>query len=93
MTIETVIYTLPEHWLVAFFNDDLTAYDDEEIDQLEHFTHYMIKTHGSAIPLDCDMDTVNFTQWHDATSFGVLACNVVDVIFEHNPQQRQHKGN
>ena len=84
--MDTVTDTLPTNWLVALFDGDLSSYDGQEIEQLEHFTHYMRKNHGSAIPLDYanEADTF-FTQWHDAMSFGVLACEVVDILFEHNP--------
>ena len=87
IVFDTVDMVLPEHWLVAFFNGDLSAYDAEEIEQLEHFTHYMRKTYGTACPLSYDPESDNFTPWHDARDFGVLACNVYTVTFPITKQE------
>ena len=81
----TVTLTLPQHWLAALFNSDLSGYDDDEIAQLELFTHYMRKTYGTAIPLDYDPESGNFQKYHDAQHlFEVVQLTtfeVVDVIF------------
>ena len=81
MKIDTVEITLPVDWLAALFNSDVSSYDDEDLAQLEEFTHYMLKNYGNAIPIDCDLGTEHFTAWHDATQFGVLACNACTVTF------------
>ena len=83
----TVTLTLPQHWMAALINSDLSGYDDEEIDQLELFTDFMLKTYGNAIPLDYDTDSDNFMTWHDAREFGVLACDVYEVTFPITKQQ------
>ena len=85
---DTVDLVLPQHWLVAFFNDDLSAYDEEEIEQIEHFTHYMQETYGTSIPLSYDLESDNFTAWHDARDFGVLACEVYTVTFPITKQKK-----
>ena len=79
--MRTVTLTLPQHWMAALINLDLSGYDDDDIDQLELFTHYMRKTYGTAIPLDYDPESGNFMTWHDAREFGVLACDVYEVTF------------
>ena len=88
MTVDnTVTLTLPQHWMSALINSDLSGYDDDEIDQLELFTDFMLKTYGNAIPLDYDTDSDNFMTWHDAREFGVLACDVYDVTFPITKQE------
>ena len=79
--MRTVTLTLPQHWMTALFNSDLSGYDDDEIDQLELFSRYMLKTYGTASPLGYDPDSDNFMTWHDAREFGVLACSVYEVTF------------
>ena len=87
IVIDTVDMVLPQHWLVAFFNDDLSAYDDEELEQIERFSRYMLKTYGTSIPLSCDPDSNDFITWHDARAFGVLACDVCTVTFPITKQE------
>ena len=77
----TVELTLPVDWLAALINGDESGYEDDDLEQLELFTQYMLKNYGNAIPLDYDLESENFTPYHDARVFGVLACNVCSVTF------------
>jgi hypothetical protein len=85
--MNTVEMTLPVDWLAALFNSDLSSYDDEDLAQLEEFTQYTLENYGNAIPIDYDIDSEDFTAWHDARQFGVLACNTCTVTFPVTKQE------
>ena len=76
-----VTYTLPAFWNTALFYDDTTSFEGyEEEKRFQDFCEYMLKEHGTSEPVDCT-DEPHFTKWHDATSFGVLACDVLEYTF------------
>ena len=79
--VNTIEMTLPVHWLSALINSDETGYEDDELKRMELFTQHMLKNYGNAIPLAYDLESENFTPYHDARVFGVLACNVCTVTF------------
>jgi hypothetical protein len=81
---ETIEYTLPEFWLSALINGDWEPYTKEEKAQIKEFLAQhdttllsefgVIEGHWAAD----DNEAVFFHQ-HDATEFGVLACNCVGI--------------
>jgi len=77
----TVTYNLPAFWATALFYDDTSAFESYEDDkQFQDFCAYMLKEHGSSEPVDCSEER-GFMKYHDATRFGVLACDVLEFTF------------
>ena len=86
----TITLTLPQTWMPALINLDVSGYDAEELDQLELFTYYMRKTYGTAIPLTCDENSY-FQKYHDAQhlfeDLHLTLFEVVDVVFPITKQE------
>ena len=80
--MQTVQYTLPAHWAVALINGDITGYEESEIDQIDAFEEYLNKRHlCGPYCIDVEEDSW-FTSHHDASKFGVLACDVSVFTFD-----------
>ena len=79
MQIET--FQLPDFWASALINGDTSGLSNEDNQALEAFTNSMIKDYGSCLAIDCT-DEPHFSKFHDASSFGVLACNVFKFSFD-----------
>lgn len=81
MTFYSIQYTVPAHWLSAIINGDETSFDyyDDPKDYKAYkaFCEHEVK--------DAIVEVVGeeeyFARNHDATCYGVLACNVVDCTF------------
>lgn len=78
--MQTVQYTLPEHWACALINGDETGLDDEDQAALDAFVDDMVKEHGSCHCVDV-VDDAGFMRYHDAQPYGVLACNAATFVF------------
>jgi hypothetical protein len=79
----TEVYTLPSHWAGALINGDDSGLDAEDIAALEAFESDMIRQYGSCWCLSVGDDEVgDFRRYHDATHYGVLACDVLDFVFD-----------
>lgn len=74
-------YDLPAHWASALINGDLSGYDSDDLEAIRLFTADMVATYGSCRCLDMGEDHW-LTQWHDARSFGVLACDTASFAFD-----------
>jgi hypothetical protein len=82
-TLRTEKFMLPEHWASHFVNGDLDGYSDRDLVAMEKFTNYMVGVYGACWCLDVAIDFGDdFRGFHDATEFGVLACNVVEFTFD-----------
>jgi hypothetical protein len=81
MAIEIETFTLPAHWAPALINGDASGLDDDDARKLERFINWMAREYGRCWPLDV-ADDAAFTEWHDARSFGVLACDCATVSFD-----------
>ena len=79
MEIET--FQLPDFWASALINGDTSGLSNEDKQALEAFTNSMIKDYGSCLAIDCT-DEPHFSKFHDASSFGVLACDVLEFSFD-----------
>lgn len=82
--MKTVTYILPEHWVcpLEYGADSYGDMDDSEIAQFERFCDDAAKECGNAMPVEYGDGGGDFRRYHDATPYGVLACNVVAVTFE-----------
>jgi len=79
MVIET--FELPSFWASALINGDASGLSDEDEKKLDAFTDFMTEEYGSCWAIDCTNDP-HFKRYHDATRFGVLACDVLDFTFD-----------
>ena len=80
---------LPSHWLTAIFNGDQSGFTDREKEQYNAFIKDMNSQYCNWRELDCD-DEVHFMKDHDATKYGVLACDVATVTFW-IPEQKEKR--
>ena len=78
----TIEYTLPVHWAPSLINGDDSGLDEEELEQLDAFTNYMVDKYGTCYCIDAKLDDVVFTSFHDANDVGVLACECAIFVFE-----------
>jgi len=84
--MKTIEFDLPAFWASALINGDYSSFEldetTENLDQLDAFTNYMFETYGQCWCLTCSDDEDNFKWYHDASRFGVLACNVLTYTFD-----------
>ena len=66
--IETATVLLPAYWASALINDDFSGVSDEEEDAIRQF----LADYSDWYVADCN-EGVEFTPWHDAKKYGVLA--------------------
>jgi hypothetical protein len=71
---------LPDFWASPLINGDESGLDDMECDILDKFTDYMLDKFGSCHCVDVSPE-LDFKRWHDASEFGVLACDVATFTF------------
>lgn len=79
-TFYTVTQTLPVHWACALMYDDTSGFDPEEQAHYDAYCAYMSRKHHSWHCVDISEDT-DFVRYHDAASFGVLACDTAAFMF------------
>jgi hypothetical protein len=81
--MKTVDYILPEHWLSALVNDDVTGFDDWEEVAFRAFMDDGVKRHGHFWCLGPVDDEGNgFMRYHDAWDYGVGSCDTFTVRFD-----------
>jgi len=78
--METITLELPDFWASALFNDDTSGFEYEDEMQFHAFCDWSVKTYGTSEPVDME-DEPHFSKYHDATQFGVLACNIHRYTF------------
>lgn len=82
MAITTADFDLPAYWACAMINGDLTGYDDDDLAAIDAFAADMIAQYGHCHCLAVTDDESNFRRYHDATPYGVLACNIATFTFD-----------
>lgn len=78
----TFTYTLPAHWAPYLINGDESGLSVMEALQIEGFLA------GEGLftnCLSCTDEEGDFRTYHDATPYGVLACNCLAYTFEVTP--------
>jgi hypothetical protein len=81
MVIETEIYELPVHWATALMYGEEDSLDDDDLRAFDAFHKMMIETWGKCWCIDMS-DESSFSKYHDARTFGVLACDVASYTFD-----------
>ena len=74
-------YDLPSHWAVALMYGDEDSLSDEDLDHLNAFVDAQDFPIFHCVDVESD-DCGDFRRYHDATSFGVLACDVSTFTFD-----------
>jgi len=81
MSISTEQYELPVYWASALINGDESGLEEDDLKALRDFERYMITVHGKCWCLDVEEDSW-FSSHHDATRYGILACDVALYTFD-----------
>jgi len=74
-------YELPAHWASALINGDDSGLEEEDLIALEKFERYMALVYKQCWCVDVGEETW-FSNYHDATKFGVLPCDVALFTFD-----------
>ena len=77
---DITILILPAHWAPALINGDTSGLDDEDEQHLD----LILADLGSMHCVDAD-ENAGFYHRHDASSYGVLACDCCVYTFLANP--------
>ena len=85
MIIET--FELPTHWATALMYGEIDGYEEEDIQAMDSFEKYMIEKYGSCRCIEIDFDH-RLQRYHDATDFGILACDVSTFTFDVTVDER-----
>lgn len=85
--MKTEIYELPADWASYFINGDDSGYGDGQIIAMQAFEGDMIERHGLCWCVGVSDDGDDFRRYHDATRYGVLACNVAEFTFDVTPRR------
>ena len=76
----TEVFVLPSFWASALINGDTSGLDPDDEAALDKFIAYMLHQYGQCWCLDVASEE-NFLRDHDASRFGVLACDCCEYIF------------
>jgi hypothetical protein len=77
--LKTIDYTLPAYWASYLINGDESGLEGREALQIEGFLA------GEGLLnncLSCSDDNGDFRKYHDATAYGILACDCLTYTFE-----------
>ena len=81
--MKTITLRLPDFWATALFNDDTSGFEYEDEKPFQEFCEWMVKNYGTSEPVAM-LEDPHFMKYHDASQFGVLACNVHEYTFYEN---------
>jgi hypothetical protein len=74
---EAKILEVPEHWLSAIVNGDSSGLSDEDEKELNAFEQEELSDGWNVTSYE---EEGSFSRYHDASPYGVLACNVVETL-------------
>jgi hypothetical protein len=77
----TETFVLPTHWATALNYGDETGLENEDIEALNAFHHWMLAKYGGCRCLEVGSDRW-FQRLHDATEYGILPCDVSEFTFD-----------
>lgn len=78
--MKTLEYTLPTFWASALIYDDFSGFDEADQAAFDAFVADIVKEYGSCHCADI-ADDENFTRYHDAKNYGVMACEAATFTF------------
>ena len=77
------VFELPTHWACALMYGDDSGLDESDIAAIERFTAHETRDGKSLHLLEVkDNHGGDFRRYHDATRYGVLACDVSEFVFD-----------
>ena len=79
-SMEVLELELPSLWACALVNDDESGLESDELKVLHRFESQMLKEYSVFYCVDVSEESW-FQSCHDATRFGVLACEVSKFSF------------
>lgn len=79
--MKTETFTLPSFLLCALFYDDRSGLSDEDEAALDKFTDDNLAHHKHFFAVSTGED-MGFMKYHDMKSYGILACDCEEVIFD-----------
>lgn len=79
--MKTVTFKLPAYWAAAIFNDDTTYLSDAESEKLDSVLEALQGEYEMFDVIDVSED-VEFSKYHDASAYGVLACDVCEYTVQ-----------
>lgn len=81
MNMQLEQYELPAHWACALMYGDESGLEQDDIAALDKFVGAGLMEHYSFHCIDVTDDQF-FTKYHDATQYGVLACDCLVYTFD-----------
>jgi hypothetical protein len=81
MSVQIETFELPDFWSSALINGDTSGLTDADEKSFNDFCDFMVNHYGSCWATDCTEEP-HFKKYHDATRFGVLACDVLKFSFD-----------
>jgi len=88
MTMQLEQFELPAHWACALMYGDESGLDQDDLEALDRFMVTGLAEHCSFHCVDVTDDQF-FTKYHDATQYGVLACDCLVYTFDVTPQKEE----
>jgi hypothetical protein len=80
-TYSTITMQLPVHWACALLYGDDTGFEAEDQAHYDAFCQGMSNTYSYWACDDVSDQDPYFMRYHDAHLYGVLACNVTEMVF------------
>lgn len=86
----SVEYRVPAHWISAIVNGDETSFTfcADQKDYMAYIRFVESEVLGAIV--EVVSDEPYFSSHHDASTYGVLPCDVLDCIF-HYPAETVHR--
>ena len=81
----TETFELPRHWACAFNYGDFSGLEEDDVEAIEEFTDWMVKTYGCCYCMEVGNDYW-FQKFHDASEW-VDACDVSTFTFDVTPEK------
>lgn len=77
----TITLQLPIHWACALLYGDDTGFEEEDQAHYDAFCADMSRQYATWGCDDVSDQDPYFLRYHDAQPYGVLACNVTEMVF------------
>ena len=85
-TFDSLVLSIPAHWLCPILYGDTTGLDDAEDRAFGRWLTDMLAEFGET-HIGTIKNESHFARYHDAADYGVLACDCYDVEFMFRPAE------
>jgi hypothetical protein len=87
MSLQLESFDLPAHWSAWLLYDDDSGLDDDDILAANGFLKWMVQEYGACRCVNIEIDeSGDFRNYHDASCFGALACDIGVFTFDISKQ-------